>query len=91
MADRFKVCIPKTPHSPPVPYGYKECPECGKLLKLQGFGGHMWGVHGIRVGDKARLNKVYEWMMATTRDTDTGIIRIPGDAPIIKLYQPKQS
>ena len=91
MADRFKVCIPRTPHSPSVPQGYKKCPECGKLLKLQGYGGHMWGVHGIRVGDKARLNKVYEWMMATTRDTDTGIIRIPDDAPIIKLYHPKKS
>ena len=89
MVDELKICRGITPHSPYVPQGYKKCPECGVLLKNRGYGGHMYGIHGIRVGDKARLNKVYEWVMATTRDSETGIIRIPHDAPIVKLYQPK--
>jgi len=90
MADKLKICTAGTPHKAPVPYGYKECPECGKLLQLQGFGGHMWGVHGIRVGDKARLNELYDWFMATTRDQDTGIIRMPEDKAV-KFYQHKKS
>ena len=73
-----------------VPAGYKACPECAKLLKLQGYGGHMYGVHGIRVGDKARLNMVVEWVMSTTRDQESGVIRIKDDSPGVKLYQ-KQS
>ena len=86
MVDGFKICTAGTP----VPQGYKRCAECGKLLKLQGFGGHMWGVHGIRVGDKARLNELYDWFMATTRDQDTGIIRMPEDKAV-KFYQHKKS
>ena len=88
MVDEHKICRGTTPCLPCVPHGYKECPECGKHLQLQGFGGHMWGVHGIRVGDKARLNKVYEWVMATTRNMDTGVISIPDNSPVVKLYKP---
>ena len=87
MVDRFKICRGGTP----VPHGYKECPECGKLLKLRGYGGHMYGVHGIRTGDKARLNMVYEWFLATTRERDTGIIRIPDNKVADKFYGLKQS
>ena len=84
MVNELKICTVTTP----VPYGYKKCPECGVLLKNRGYGGHMYGVHGIRVGDKARLNKVYEWVMATARDRDTGVISIPDNSPMVKLYKP---
>jgi len=51
----------------------------------------MYGVHGIRTGDKARLNMVYEWFLATTRERDTGIIRIPDNKVADKFYGLKQS
>ena len=89
MVDELKICTSKTSHSPPVPHGYKECPECGKLLQLQGYGGHMWGIHGIRVGDKARLNKLWDWFNSTTREKDTGILRIP-DEVATRFYQVKK-
>jgi len=88
MDNELKLCRSFIPVEPPVPEGYKKCPECAKLLQLRGYGGHMWGVHGIRVGDRARLQRVYDWVMATTRDHETGIIRIPDDSPVVKLYQP---
>lgn len=28
------------------------CKICNKIFDKQGYGGHMWGVHGIRVGLK---------------------------------------
>lgn len=39
----------------PVPYGFKQCSLCDKLVKNQGLGGHMWGVHSVKVGPKARM------------------------------------
>lgn len=38
-----------------APQGYKRCPICDKLLLSRGFGGHMHGIHGVRIGEKARL------------------------------------
>lgn len=35
--------------------GYKRCPLCERDIKKQGFGGHMWGVHGVKTGQKAQL------------------------------------
>lgn len=29
------------------------CKICGKTFDKQGYGGHMWGVHNVRVGLKA--------------------------------------
>ena len=40
----------------------KKCPICGRVISSQGYGGHMWGVHGVKVGEKAnieeRLNRI---------------------------------
>ena len=36
----------------------KKCPLCDRDLTPQGFGGHMWGVHGIRTGEHAKLADV---------------------------------
>ena len=38
-----------------APQGYKRCPLCDKLVHSRGFGGHMHGIHGVRIGEKARL------------------------------------
>jgi hypothetical protein len=32
-----------------------KCPKCGKEMIDKGLGGHLYGVHMIRVGDKAEL------------------------------------
>ena len=61
MENRFQICTAGhahrllIPHDIPVKHGYKECPICHKLVKAQGFGGHMHGVHSVKVGQKARL------------------------------------
>jgi len=36
----------------------KRCPLCDRVLTNQGFGGHMWAAHGIRVGEHAKLEDV---------------------------------
>ena len=36
----------------------KQCPLCDRVLTNQGFGGHMWAAHGIRVGEHAKLEDV---------------------------------
>ena len=35
----------------------KTCPICGKKIKSQGYGGHMWGVHGVKVGETAQIKE----------------------------------
>lgn len=44
-----------TPQEQSAPEGYKRCPICDKLVRSRGFGGHMHGIHGVRIGEKARL------------------------------------
>jgi hypothetical protein len=31
------------------------CPKCGKRVQSIGLGGHMWGAHAIKVGQKAAM------------------------------------
>ena len=40
--------------------GYKRCPVCERDIKNQGFGGHMWGVHGVKVGQKAQVADLHQ-------------------------------
>ena len=89
MVDRLNICTAITPHTPPVPLGYKKCPECGVLLKARGYGGHMYGIHGIRVGDKARLQKLWDWYNSIQRESDSGYLLIPENLAL-KFYQTKR-
>ena len=34
------------------------CPLCQRELTKQGFGGHMWGTHGVKIGEHAKLADV---------------------------------
>jgi DNA repair exonuclease SbcCD ATPase subunit len=36
----------------------KLCPLCNRELTNQGFGGHMWAAHGVRIGEHAKLEDV---------------------------------
>jgi len=36
----------------------KACPLCNREFSAQGLGGHMWAMHGVKVGDRARLEDV---------------------------------
>jgi hypothetical protein len=36
----------------------KQCPLCNREFSAQGLGGHMWSMHGVKVGDRARLEDV---------------------------------
>lgn len=52
----------------------KKCPICGKEVEAQGLGGHIWGIHGVRVGTRyeieelkkkiQELKKKIEWLEA---------------------------
>lgn len=36
----------------------KKCNICGKAVEAQGLGGHLWGVHGVRVGTKYEIEEL---------------------------------
>lgn len=38
--------------------GYKICPECGERVKAQGYGGHLFLKHDIKIGMTNKLNEL---------------------------------
>lgn len=36
----------------------KKCNICGKEVEAQGLGGHIWGIHGIRVGTRYEIEEL---------------------------------
>ena len=38
--------------------GYKICPECGESVKAQGYGGHLFLKHDIKIGMANKLNEL---------------------------------
>ena len=38
--------------------GKVRCQLCGKEVEPRGLGGHIWGVHGIRVGSKEEIKRL---------------------------------
>jgi hypothetical protein len=91
---------PLTSEDRPASHGYKRCPVCGREIKAQGFGGHMWGVHGIKVGRKAELADLqqriekYETYLSKVMFWDGESIGLPGYqflvVPISSKQQTKQ-
>jgi hypothetical protein len=89
---------PLTSEDRPAPQGYKTCPICGRHIKAQGFGGHMWGVHGIKVGRKAELADLqqrldrYEAWLPNVRLMDGSHIGLPSyDVLVIPKAQLEQA
>ena len=54
----------------------KICPLCEKDLPAQGFGGHMWGVHGVKIGDRAKLSDVQKRVAKLEDDVPTRIAKL---------------
>ena len=46
----------------------KECPICNKQVDERGFGGHMFGVHGIRIGTRATIEDLQKRLEKTEEE-----------------------
>jgi len=58
----------------------KVCPICEKKLTAQGWGGHMWGVHGMKTGEHAKLADVQKRMARLEETVPGSVAKLEEDA-----------
>jgi DNA repair exonuclease SbcCD ATPase subunit len=59
----------------------KLCPLCNRELTNQGFGGHMWAAHGVRIGEHAKLEDVNKRVIKLEDELSAKVAKLSDDLP----------